>query len=471
MFTLQGNFPSLSRGARWSCLLLLLFFGLTLCAQTVSPQQLADLQKQVTDARSNADNAWMLVSAALVLMMTGPGLALFYGGLVRKKNVLSTMMQSFAMMAVVTVIWAVVGFSLAFGAGNSFIGNFQHLFLHGVGAAPDPDYAATIPLQTFMVYQLMFAIITPALISGAFAERMKFSGMVVFLSLWSLVVYSPMAHMVWGKGGLLNASLGGRFPCLDFAGGTVVHVTSGVSALVCALYLGKRKNYPTEIFRPHSVVLSFVGACMLWVGWFGFNAGSALSAGSLATSAFVATHFAAAAAALSWMAAEWILKGYPSALGGISGAVAGLVAITPAAGFVGPMSALLIGLIAGVVCYLMVAKVKAWFGYDDSLDAFGVHGAGGTLGAVLTGVFASRYVNPMFKDAQGNVTGSGLFDGNAHQLLNQATGVVIAWGLAAVGTLVLLKVVDLTIGLRVTEEHEVQGLDLTQHGEEGYSME
>ena len=413
----------------------------------------------------------MLVSSALVLMMTGPGLALFYGGLVRKKNVLSTMMQSFAMMGIVTVIWGVIGFSLAFGPGNGFIGGFQHLFLHGVGAAPDSDYAATIPFQTFMVYQLMFAIITPALISGAFAERMKFSGMVVFLSLWSIVIYSPMAHMVWGKGGLLNASLGGRFPCLDFAGGTVVHVTSGVSALVCALYLGKRKDYPQEVFRPHSVVLSFVGACMLWVGWFGFNAGSALSAGSLATSAFVATHFAAAAAALSWMAAEWIIAGHPSALGGISGAVAGLVAITPAAGFVGPMPALIIGLIAGLFCYMMVAKVKAWFGYDDSLDAFGVHGAGGTLGAILTGVFASRYVNPMFKDAQGNLLGSGLFDGNAHQLLNQATGVVIAWVLAAVGTLILLKFVDLTVGLRVTEEHEVEGLDLSQHGEEGYALE
>jgi Amt family ammonium transporter len=437
----------------------------------VSPEQFADLQRQVTEARGNADNAWMLVCSALVLMMTGPGLALFYGGLVRRKNVLSTVMQSFAMMAVVTVLWGIVGFSLAFGPGNSFIGNLQHLFLHGVGAAPDPAYAPTIPLQTFMLYQLMFAIITPALITGAFAERMKFSGMLVFLSLWSLVIYTPMAHMVWGKGGLLNASLGGRFPCLDFAGGTVVHVTSGVSALVCALYLGKRQHYPKEQLPPHSVVLSFVGACMLWVGWFGFNAGSALSAGSLATSAFAATQFAAAAAALSWMAAEWIVAGHPSALGGISGAVAGLVAITPAAGFVTPMPALVIGLLAGGFCYLMVARVKAYFGYDDSLDAFGVHGAGGTLGAILTGVFASRYVNPMFKDAAGNLTGSGLLDGNPHQLLNQATGVVIAWVLAAVGTLLLLKLVDLTVGLRVSLEDEVQGLDLTQHGEEGYSLD
>jgi ammonium transporter, Amt family len=459
-------------GACLLCLLgCLLFCSLSASAQTVSQPQLADLQRQVAEARSNADNSWMLVSAALVLMMTGPGLALFYGGLVRKKNVLSTMMQSFAMMAVVTVIWGIVGFSLAFGPGNSFIGNLQHVFLHGVGAAPDSDYAATIPMQTFMIYQLMFAIITPALISGAFAERMKFSGMLVFLSLWSLFIYSPMAHMVWGKGGLLNASLGGRFPCLDFAGGTVVHVTSGVSALVCALYLGKRKDYPQELFRPHSVVLSFVGACMLWVGWFGFNAGSALAAGSLATSAFVATHFAAAAAALSWMAAEWAFKGYPSALGGISGAVAGLVAITPAAGFVGPMPALLIGLIAGAFCFFMVAKVKEHFGYDDSLDAFGVHGAGGTLGAILTGVFASRYVNPIFKDAQGNLLGSGLLDGNARQVLNQGTGIAIAWILAAVGTLVLLKLVDVTIGLRVSDEHETEGLDLTQHGEEGYSVE
>ena len=471
MLMLPGKTPSCHRGARWCCVLLLLFFSIAVSAQTVSSQQLTDLQTQVMQARSNADNAWMLVSAALVLMMTGPGLALFYGGLVRKKNVLSTMMQSFVMMAMVTVIWGVVGFSLAFGPGNSFIGNFQHLFLHGVGAAPDAAYAATIPLQTFMVYQLMFAIITPALISGAFAERMKFSGMLVFLSLWSLVIYTPMAHMVWGKGGLLNASLGGRFPCLDFAGGTVVHITSGVSALVCALYLGKRKDYPNEQLPPHSVVLSFIGACMLWVGWFGFNAGSALSAGSLATSAFVATHFSAAAAALGWMAAEWYVDGHPSVLGGISGAVAGLVAITPAAGFVGPMQALVIGFLVGPFCYLMVAKVKKWFGYDDSLDAFGVHGAGGTLGAILTGVFASRYINPMFKDAQGNLMGSGLFDGNAHQLLNQAAGVLIAWVLAAVGTLVLLKLVDLTVGLRVSQEEEVQGLDLTQHGEEGYSLD
>lgn len=433
--------------------------------------RLAKLEQQAADAKSSADNAWMLTSAALVLMMTGPGLALFYGGLVRKKNVLGTMMQSFTLMAIITVLWGLFSYSLSFGPGNSFIGGLQNLFLRGVGAAPDGDYAATIPAQTFMVYQLMFAIITPGLIAGAFAERMKFSAMVVFMILWSIIVYDPMAHMVWGKGGLLNASLGGRFPTLDFAGGTVVHVTSGVSALVCALYLGKRVGYPKEAMPPHSVVLSFIGACLLWVGWFGFNAGSALAAGSLATSAFVATHFAAAAATVGWAGAEWIRNGRPSVLGGISGAVAGLVAITPAAGFVKPMPALLIGLIAGVFCYWMVAKVKAKFGYDDSLDAFGVHGAGGTLGALLTGVFAVSAVNPIFKDAQGNTLASGLFEGNPHQLLNQLVGVVIAWVLAIVGTLVILKIVDATIGLRVSEEEEVQGLDLSQHGEEGYYWE
>ncbi|MBB6142464.1 Amt family ammonium transporter [Silvibacterium bohemicum] len=443
-------------------------------AQPVSAPSTSDrltkLEAQVAQAQSSADNSWMLTSSALVLMMTGPGLALFYGGLVRKKNVLSVMMQSFAMMAIITVMWAIVNYSLAFGTGTSFIGGFHNLFLHGVGLAPDPDYAATLPLQTFMVYQLMFAIITPALITGAFAERMKFSGMAAFLVLWSIFVYSPMAHMVWGKGGLLNASLGGRFPCLDFAGGTVVHVTSGVSALVCAIYLGKRLGYPKQAMPPHSVVLSFIGACLLWVGWFGFNAGSALAAGTLATSAFVNTHFAAAAAALSWALAEWIRNGKPSALGAISGSVAGLVAITPAAGFVQPMSAIVIGLIAGFFCYFMVIKVKSWFGYDDSLDAFGVHGAGGTLGAILTGIFASSVINPIFKDAKGNPLPSGAVEGNWHQVLNQLVGVAIAWVISIVGTLILLKIVDATIGLRVTPDQESEGLDLTQHGEEGYDF-
>ena len=450
-----------------------LLVTLPLGAQTskADADRIAKLEQQIADAKSSADNSWMLTSSALVLMMTGPGLALFYGGLVRKKNVLATMMQSFAMMALITVLWALFGYSLSFGAGNGFVGDFHHLFLNAVGSQPDPDYSTTIPQQTFMVYQLMFAIITPALITGAFAERMKFSAMVVFMVLWSVLVYDPMAHMVWGKGGFLNAALGGRFPTLDFAGGTVVHVTSGVSALVCAIYLGRRLGYPREGMPPHSVVLSFVGACLLWVGWFGFNAGSALAAGNLATSAFVATHFAAAAAVVGWAGAEWLRNGKPSALGAISGAVAGLVAITPAAGFVSPMAALFIGLAAGVFCYLMVAKVKARLGYDDSLDAFGVHGAGGTLGALLTGVFASSAVNPIFKNAQGSTLPSGLLEGNAHQLLNQFVGVVIAWALAAVGTLIILKIVDATVGLRVSEEHEIQGLDLSQHGEEGYYWE
>jgi ammonium transporter, Amt family len=477
--------------ARLALLLVLLCFGFPLTvsapssyaapssqAQAAPPSpsatqnaRLTALELQVADAKSSADNAWMLISAALVLLMTGPGLALFYGGLVRKKNVLGTMMQSFAMMGIVTAVWAIFGYSLAFGPGTSFIGGFHHLFLRGVGLAPDPAYSTTIPVETFMVYQLMFAIITPALITGAFAERMKFSAMLLFLVLWSICVYDPMAHMVWGKGGLLNASLGGAFPTLDFAGGTVVHVTSGVSALVCALYLGKRLGYPKEPMPPHSVVLSFIGACLLWVGWFGFNAGSALGSGSLATSAFVATHFGAAAAAIGWSLAEWVAKGKPSALGAISGCVAGLVAITPAAGFVSPMSALIIGLIAGAFCYWMVTAVKSRFGYDDSLDAFGVHGAGGTIGALLTGVFASSVINPIFRSADGKVLPSGLIEGNAHQMLNQAVGVGIAWALAVAGTLILLFVVDKVIGLRVSSEHEVQGLDLSQHGEEGYYWE
>ena len=417
------------------------------------------------------DNAWMLTSAALVLMMTGPGLALFYGGLVRRKNVLGTMMQSFILMAVVTVIWALVGYSLAFGGSSAFVGNLDFALLNNVGSAPNADYAGTIPQQTYMVYQLMFAIITPALISGAFAERMKFSAMLLFTTLWLLIVYLPMAHMVWGKGGFLNAFLGGKVPCFDFAGGTVVHITSGVSALVCAKYMGKRLGFPAVPMKPHSLVLSFIGACLLWVGWFGFNAGSALGASGLATSAFVATHFGAAAAALGWLAAEWFHNGKPSVLGGISGAVAGLVAITPASGFVKPFPAMFIGLCAGVVCYMMVAVAKQKLGYDDSLDAFGVHGVGGTLGAVLTGVFATSAVNDALKNAAGQPQALGLVDGNAGQVLNQVIGCAIAWGLAIVGSLVILKICDVVVGLRVSKDDETQGLDLSQHGEEGYILE
>jgi Amt family ammonium transporter len=430
-------------------------------------EKLAQLDQRVTAAQSSADNAWMLVSAALVLLMTGPGLALFYGGLVRRKNTLAIMMQSFMLMAVISILWALVGYSLCFGGNGPVIGGFEHAFLRGVGADPNPDYAGTIPQSTFMIYQLMFAVITPALITGATAERMKFSGTVLFLTLWFLVVYAPLAHMVWGKGGLLNASLGGKFPTLDFAGGTVVHISSGVSALVCALYLGKRTGFPKQPMPPHSLVISFIGACLLWVGWFGFNAGSALAASSLATSAFVATHFASAAAALSWSVAEWFKNGRASALGAISGAVAGLVAITPAAGFVAPMPAIAIGLLAGLVCYWMVTKVKAVFGYDDALDAFGVHGAGGTLGALLTGVFAQQAVNPIF--GAGKPTGG--MDGHWAQVGNQLVGVLIAWCFALVGTIVLLKITDLITGVRVTADQEIEGLDITQHGEEAYNLE
>jgi Amt family ammonium transporter len=436
-------------------------------ATTTVNDKLAQLDQRVTAAQSAGDNAWMLVSAALVLMMTGPGLALFYGGLVRRKNTLAIMMQSFLLMALISVLWALVGYSLCFGGNGPVIGGFEHAFLRGVGAEPNPDYAGTIPQATFMIYQLMFAIITPALITGATAERMKFSGTVLFLTLWFLVVYAPLAHMVWGKGGLLNASLGGKFPTLDFAGGTVVHISSGVSALVCALYLGKRTGYPKQPMPPHSLVLSFIGACLLWVGWFGFNAGSALAANALATSAFVATHMATAAAAISWSIAEWLKNGRPSALGAISGAVAGLVAITPAAGFVAPMPALAIGFIAGLVCYFMVTKVKSIFGYDDALDAFGVHGAGGTIGALLTGVFAQQVINPIF--GAGKPVGG--MDGHWGQLGNQIVGVLFAWGFALVGTIVLLKITDMITGVRVTETQEIEGLDITQHGEEAYNLE
>ncbi len=447
-------------------------FPLAAYAQTNDANdQISKLRDAVASAQTSADNAWMLMSCALVLLMTGPGLALFYGGLVNRKNVLATMMQSFVLMAVVTVVWFICGYSLSFGEGDAIIGGFGHVLLKGVGATPNSDYAPTIPHQTYMMFQLMFAIITPALITGAFAERMKFKAMLAFTVLWSLLVYAPLAHMVWGKGGLLNASLGGRFPALDFAGGTVVHISSGVSALVCAIYIGRRTGYPSIQSPPHNLVLSFIGACLLWVGWFGFNAGSAVSSGALATSAFVATHFAAASGALGWMAAEWSRTKKPSMLGAISGAVAGLVAITPASGFVSPASALLLGLIAGAICYLMTAVVKTKLGYDDSLDVFGIHGAAGTIGALLTGVFATMAVNPIFKDGTGNAVPLGAIDGNPHTVINQAIAVGLSWLIAAAGTTAILKLVDLIIGLRVTEQEEAIGLDLTQHGEFAYTHE
>jgi Amt family ammonium transporter len=416
-----------------------------------------------TAKTDTGDTAWLLTSSALVLLMT-PGLALFYGGMVRRKNVLGTMMQSFILVALVTIQWALFGYSLAFHEG-SFWGGFGWSFLSGVGAAPDPyGYAGTIPHQVYMTFQLMFAIITPALITGAFAERMKFSAMILFMLLWATFVYDPLAHWVWGKGGWLRyGDSAAIFGALDFAGGTVVHISSGVSALVAALVIGKRLGYGSEPIIPHNLTMTVTGAALLWFGWFGFNAGSAVSSGGLAASAFVATHFAAAAATLSWCFAEWAFKGKPSALGAVSGAVAGLVAITPASGYVGPMAALVIGAVAGAVCFWATSYVKNRFAYDDSLDAFGVHGVGGTLGALLTGIFASKLINPSAAD--------GLAHGNPQQLVNQAVAVAATWIFAIVMTLIIIKIVDAVVGLRVPADEEIAGLDNTQHGEAGYNLE
>jgi Amt family ammonium transporter len=433
--------------------------------------RLEKLESAAAGAQSSADNAWILLCSALVLLMTVPGLALFYGGLVRQKNVLSMMLKSLISIGIVTLIWAVCGYSLVFSDGNSIIGGLDFAFLNNVGADPNPNYSSTLPQQSFMIFQLMFAIITPALITGAFAERIRFTAKVAFTSLWVLLVYFPLAHMVWGNGGFLNAALGGVVPALDFAGGTVVHISSGVSALVCAIYLGKRLDYNNEPTAPHNTVYSLIGAGMLWFGWFGFNAGSALSASALATSAFVTTHFAAATAMLTWTVIEWYKHGKPTTIGAISGAVSGLVCITPAAGFVSPMSAILIGCVAGVVCYVMVCEVKKRFGYDDTLDVFGIHGIGGIFGAILTGVFATSKINPIFKDASGNILPVGLIEGNAMQVVNQLAGVGISIVLAVIGTLVILKFVDVVVGLRVSESEEAVGLDATQHGETAYVFE
>lgn len=427
---------------------------------------------------SNSDNIWLLVSSALVLMMTAPGLALFYGGLVRRKNVLSMLMQSFLMMGMISVLWVIYGYSLAFGDGgeglmSKFVGSLQYVMLDGVGAAPNTDYAGTVPQQTFMLFQMMFAIITPALITGAVAERMKFSSLVVFMILWFTFIYCPLAHMVWGKNGLFNWFYHAPIPALDFAGGTVVHISSGISALVAAIFLGKRHGYATEPMIPHSVVLSFIGACLLWVGWFGFNAGSALSGGSLATSAFAATHFSSAAGALAWIACEWILRKQPSVLGGISGAVAGLVAVTPAAGFVTVPAALVIGAVTSVICYLAVSRLKAALGYDDSLDAFGIHGVGGTVGALFTGIFASVGVNEAIATTYTtSPTSTDIISlaGGFGQLLNQLQAVGITIVFTGVGTVVILLIVRAVMGLRVAHEDEIMGLDLAEHGEEGWNL-
>jgi Amt family ammonium transporter len=397
------------------------------------------------------DTAWMLTATALVLMMTIPGLALFYGGMVRKKNVLSTVMQSFAITCMISVLWLIVGYSLAFTPGSSIVGGLGRIFMSGLALDSVHDLAKTVPETVFMCFQLTFAIITPALIAGAFAERMKFSAMMWFMALWSLIVYAPIAHWVWGGGFL------GDWGVLDYAGGTVVHINAGVAGLVCALVIGKRKGFGTENMAPHNLVYSVIGAALLWVGWFGFNAGSAVGASPNAGMAMAVTQFASAAAALAWMFAEWVTRGKPSVLGIISGAVGGLVAITPASGFVTPMGALAIGIIAGLVCFWGATGLKKAMGYDDSLDAFGVHGIGGFVGAILTGVFAVEVIGGEGK--------KGLIDGNAGQVLTQLWGslVCIAW--CAIATFIILKIVDALIGLRVTTEEEVEGLDINMHGE------
>jgi Amt family ammonium transporter len=421
------------------------------------------------------DNAWMLMSSALVLSMTGPGLAMFYGGLVRKKNVLSVLMQCLFLMGLMTVVWGTIGYTLAFGGSQPWIGNMDHLFMKGVeatwtdaGSVIPIHPLFNIPMFTHMLFQGMFFIITPALICGAFAERMKFSAMVLFSLFWGLFVYCPLCHWVWGGGILAYGTEAGAQWCaggaLDFAGGTVVHVSSGVSALVCALVLGKRIGFPTEPMPPHNLTMTALGAAMLWVGWFGFNAGSALAADGIAASAFAATHFSAAAGAVAWPLYEWIRHGKPTLLGASSGAVAGLVCITPAAGFVTPMPALLMGALAGWICCLACSKLKPMFGYDDSLDAFGVHGLGGTLGSLLTGVFATRAVWDV-----GTGKPLGLLEGGP-VMTAQIIATVIAWVYAAVLTYILLMVIKAVVGLRPTADQEVMGLDLTQHGEEGYIL-
>ncbi len=404
-------------------------------------------------ALNTGDTAWMLTSTALVLLMTIPGLALFYAGMVRKKNILATAAQSFAITALVTVLWAILGYTLAFtngGDSQAFIGGFDRFMLAGMTMTAAHALAASIPESVFMTFQMTFAIITPALICGAFADRMKFSALLAFMTLWLLLVYAPIAHWVWGGGFL------GGWGVLDFAGGTVVHVNAGVAGLVCALVLGKRNGYGTENMAPHNLLYAMIGASLLWVGWFGFNAGSAVAANALAGIAMANTQIATAAAALSWMIVEWIFQKKPSVLGMISGAVAGLVAITPAAGFVDPSGSLWIGLIAGAVCYAGAVWLKHAVGYDDSLDAFGVHGIGGATGAVLTGIFAMKSINSL---------GSGAIDGNAGQIWTQIAGVGVTVAYCAVATFVILMAVKYTIGLRVTKEEEIEGLDLTQHGE------
>lgn len=402
------------------------------------------------------DTTWVLVSTAMVLAMTAPGLALFYGGMVRSKNALGTIMQSFIILCLISVQWVLWGYSLAFGPDKGhIIGGLEWVGLNSVGLDPNADYAATIPHQTFMAFQMMFAVITPALITGAFAERMKFSAFLIFTLVWATFIYDPLAHWVWAVGGWLR-----NFGALDFAGGTVVHISSGASALACAVVLRSRLGYGKEHMAPHNLPMTVLGASLLWFGWFGFNAGSAVASGALATSAFVVTNTATAAAGLSWMMAEWFHRGKPTVLGAASGAVAGLVAITPASGFVGPMASILIGVGAGVFCYIAV-MMKAKLGYDDSLDVVGIHGVGGSWGALATGIFASKAINAAGAD--------GLLYGNPMQLAIQAGAVLVSIAFAFIGTFIILKVIDMAMGLRVSEEEERMGLDLSQHEERAYS--
>ena len=443
--------------------LLVLAFGAPVWAQAPAapaapaPQAAAAPQAPPAPKIDSGDTAWVLTSAALVLLMTAPGLALFYGGMVRSKNALATIMQSFIIVALISVQWVLWGYSLAFGPDKGgIIGGLEWFGLNGVGAAPNPDYAATIPHQAFMLFQMMFAVITPALITGAFAERKKFSTFLVFILVWATLVYDPLAHWVWGDGGWLR-----KLGALDFAGGTVVHISSGISALAAALVIGKRKGYGHQPMPPHNLPMTVMGASLLWFGWFGFNAGSALAANGLAAHAFTTTNTATAAAALGWMFTEWSSRGKPTVLGAASGAVAGLVAITPAAGFVTPMAAIFIGALAGVLCYT-ACNLKTRLGYDDSLDVVGVHAVGGTWGALATGLFATKLVN------EGG--GDGLFYGNPKQLGIQLLAVVVTWVLAFVMTVIILKVLDAVMGLRVSDEDEMAGLDLSQHSETAYML-
>jgi len=409
-----------------------------------------------TSKIDSGDTAFVLISAALVMLMT-PGLAMFYGGMVRRKNVLGTIMQSFVAIALVSVQWILIGYSLSFGPDiNGIIGGLDWIGLKGVGVDPNPDYAPTVPHLAFMIYQAMFAVITPALITGALAERMKFSAFLVFTVLWSTIVYDPVAHWIWGTGGWMK-NLG----VLDFAGGIVVHVTSGISALAAAMIIGKRKGYMHEAFYPHNLPMTVLGAGLLWFGWFGFNAGSALSSGALSTMAFVVTHTSAVSATLIWVLIEWLHRGKPTMFGAATGSIAGLATITPASGFVGPMSALFIGLLAGSICYIAL-NMKNRFGYDDSLDAFGVHGVGGIIGTLAVGLFAQKTINPAGAD--------GLFFGNSSVFVSQLIGISVTMVYSFVITAIMLKVIDKTIGLRVDDESEVLGLDLTQHGESGYTL-